>query len=97
MADRSTAVADASMNVSQPEALKDYVQESVAQGAFGSSASDCVRALVREDRKRQAEARLEALLLEGLDSGDPTPLDAAEWESIRQEVEERIGAKRRPA
>jgi antitoxin ParD1/3/4 len=96
MADRSTAVADASMNVSLPEALKDYVQESVAQGAFGS-ASDCVRALVREDRKRQAEARLEALLLEGLDSGDPTPLDAAEWESIRQEVEERIGAKRRPA
>ena len=53
--------------------------------------------LINEDRKRWAEARLEALLVEGLDSGDPQPLDAAEWESIRQEVRERIGTRLRPA
>ena len=96
MTDRSAATADTPMSVSLPEALKDYVHERVAQGAF-SDPSDYVRALIREDRKRQAKARLQALLLEGFDSGDPTPLDAAEWESIRQEVEERIGAKHRPA
>jgi hypothetical protein len=39
----------------------------------------------------------EALLLEGLNSGDPTPLDSAKWANICQEVKARIGAKRRPA
>jgi antitoxin ParD1/3/4 len=51
MTDRSTAMANTSMNVSLPEALKEYVQERVAQGAF-SNPSDYVRALIHEDRKR---------------------------------------------
>ena len=84
------------MHVALPEALRDYVLRRVAEGAFRDP-SDYVGTLINEDRKRLAEARLEALLLEGLDSGDPQPLDAAEWESIRQEVRERIGARRRPA
>ena len=95
MTDRGT-MTNTSMNVSLPETLKDYVQKRVVQGAF-SNPSDYIRALIREDQKQQAEERLEALLLEGLDLGDPMPLDAAEWESIRQEVKERIGAKRRTA
>jgi hypothetical protein len=41
------------------------------------------------------EDRLEALLLEGLNSGDPTPLDAAEWKRIRDEVQKHIKANRR--
>lgn len=89
-------MAEGSMNVSLPEALTDYVRRRVVEGAF-SDPSDYIGVLIREDRQRQVEARLEALLLEGLDSGEPTPLDAAEWESIAQEVRERIGAKRRPA
>ena len=90
------AVSNTTMNVSLPETLKDYVQQRVAQGAF-SNPSDYIRTLIREDRERQAEARLEALLLEGLSSGEPAPLDSAEWANIRQEVKARIGAKRRPA
>ena len=87
---------DTSLTVALPEALRDYVESRVAEGAF-SDPSDYVGTLIREDRKRQAEARLEALLLAGLNSGDPQPLDAAEWEAIRQEVRERTGARRRPA
>ena len=87
---------DTSLNVALPEVLKEYVERRVAEGAFRDP-SDYIGTLINEDRKRRAEARLEALLVEGLDSGDPQPLDAAEWESIRQEVRERIGARRRPA
>lgn len=87
-------MSNTTMNVSLPDTLKDYVQQRVAQGAF-SNPSDYIRALIREDRERQAAARLEALLLEGLSSGDPASLDVDEWKSIRQEVKERIGAKRR--
>jgi antitoxin ParD1/3/4 len=89
MTDRSTATADTSLNVSLPEALKDYVQRRVAEGAFRDP-SDYVGALIRGDRKRQAEARLEALLLEGLDSGPAEPMD---WPAIRAEAYRRAGVK----
>ena len=85
-------MSNTTMNVSLPETLKDYVQQRVAQGAF-SNPSDYIRTLIREDRERQAGGRLESLLLEGIGSGDPVLLDAREWEDIRQEVKERIGAK----
>lgn len=87
-------MSNTTMNVSLPETLRDYVQQRVAQGAF-SNPSDYIRTLIREDRDRQAGVHLESLLLEGLGSGDPVPLDAAEWADLRQEVRERIGAKRR--
>jgi antitoxin ParD1/3/4 len=93
MTDRSAVAADTSLHVSLPEALKEYVQRRVAEGAF-SDPGDHVGALIREDRKRQAEARLEALLLEGLDSGPATPMTAEDWREIRAEVEAHI-AKRR--
>src|SRR6476659_3011694 len=65
---KSDTMANTSMNVSLPEALKDYVQERVAEGTF-SNPSDYVRALIREDRKRRAEERLDELLMEGINSG----------------------------
>lgn len=43
------------------------------------SASDYVRALIREDQKRKAEEKLEALLLKGLDSGEPIEVNTAWW------------------
>jgi antitoxin ParD1/3/4 len=89
-------VQNTTLNVSLPEPLKDYVQERVSEGIF-SNPSDYVRSLIRDDMRQSAQRRLETLLLEGLNSGDPVPLDAAEWESIRQEAKKRIEEKRRAA
>ena len=83
-----------SMNVSLPEALKEYVQERVAEGTY-SNPSDYVRALIREDMKRQAEEKLDALLMEGLDSGPAEPMTAEDWDDIRANLEEHIA--KRPA
>jgi antitoxin ParD1/3/4 len=88
-------MATTTLHISLPEELKRYVQERVAAEAY-SNPSDFVRALIREDRRRRGQERLEALLLEGLDSGAAGPLDEAEWPGIRQEVES-LMAKRRPA
>ena len=68
---KSTAMANTSMNVSLPETLKDYVQERVAEGTF-SNPSDYVRALIREDMRRREEEKLDALLMEGLNSARPS-------------------------
>lgn len=88
-------MATTTLHISLPEELKRYVQERVAAEAY-SNPSDFVRSLIREDRRRRGQERLEALLLEGVESGEALPLDEAEWSAIRQEVEARM-AKRRPA
>ncbi|HSP26770.1 MAG TPA: type II toxin-antitoxin system ParD family antitoxin [Saliniramus sp.] len=59
----------ATMNVSLPDAMKDWV-ESQARGGRYSNASDYVRDLIRRDRER-AEQRvdLQRLITQGIESG----------------------------
>ena len=56
----------ATMNVSLPDQMKQWVEEQVALGRFGNS-SDYVRDLIRRDQ--EAVAELQALVDEGLNSG----------------------------
>jgi len=71
------------MNISLPDPLKEFVDHQIADGRY-SSVSEYIRELIRADEKRKAESRLEALLLEGLESeeSDLTPQDFAD---IRRE------------
>ena len=62
------------MNISLPDVMKAFVEEQVNSGGFGS-VSEYVRELVRRDQKERAEIRLETLLLEGIESGEPVQLD----------------------
>jgi antitoxin ParD1/3/4 len=83
-------MATTSLNISLPEALKEFVLERVAEKAY-SNPSDYVRALIREDQRRRAEEKLEQLLLEGLESGEPRPYDL---EEIRRAVQRRLAAEK---
>ena len=78
-----------SINISLPDAMRAYVEEQVANGSY-STISEYFRELVRQDRERKAQERLEALLLEGLASGQETPITAQDWQDIRQAVREKI-------
>jgi len=82
------------MNVSLPEALREYVEERVAEGSF-ANASDYVRALIREDRQKQAQASLEAKLLEGLKSGPAIEATDAYWEDLKARAHARIAKSKR--
>jgi antitoxin ParD1/3/4 len=73
-----------SMNISLPERLKEFVDGQIASGRY-SSASEYVRELIRDDEKRKAEERLEALLLEGL-SGEQSKLTRKDFADIRAEA-----------
>jgi len=70
--------------------MRTYIEEKVATGAY-SSVSEYFCELVHQDQKRQAAERLEAMLLEGLNSGNATEMTPDDWEDIRQPVRERIG------
>ena len=77
-----------SMNISLPEIMKAFVDEQVQSGGYGT-ASEYIRELVRRDQKERAEARLEALLLESLDSGENIPVTPEFWETLRGKLDAR--------
>ena len=61
------------MNIFLPEQLKEFIDEQVGSGRYGS-VSEYVHHLVRNDVKQQAQERLESWLIEGIESGLPTPM-----------------------
>jgi antitoxin ParD1/3/4 len=62
----------ATMNVSLPGAMKDWVEAQAASGRY-SNASDYVRDLIRRDQERADKiARMQVLVTEGLESGSST-------------------------
>jgi antitoxin ParD1/3/4 len=59
----------ATMNVSLPDQMKQWIEDQVATGRYGNS-SDYVRDLVRRDQDRaERKAEFERLVQEGRDSG----------------------------
>ncbi len=72
----------ATMNVSLPDSLKDFVEEQVGQRGYGTS-SEFVRELIR---KEQARSQLRALITDGLASGEGEPFDSAYFDRLRQRV-----------
>jgi len=82
-----------SMNVSLPEELKEYVEAQTKRGY--STPSEYVRELIRDDQKRRARERLDALLLEGLNSGDSLAADAKFWSDLKQEALVKLEARKK--
>ena len=78
------------MNIALPESMKHFVQEQVTAGGY-SSASEYVRELIRADQKRKVEDRIDTLLLEGLDSGQPIPVTQEYWDEKKRKLTERLG------
>jgi antitoxin ParD1/3/4 len=83
------------MNIALPESMKHFAQERVTAGGY-SSVSEYVRELIRADQKRLVEERIDALLLEGLDSGQPIPVTQEYWDEKKRKLTERLGKAIRP-
>jgi antitoxin ParD1/3/4 len=66
------------LNISLPESMRAFIDAQIADGCY-STASEYIRRLVREDQRQTAEKRLESLLLEGLDSGEPVEITDQWW------------------
>ena len=77
------------MNIALPESMKHFVQERVTEGGY-SSVSEYIRELIRADQKRNAQERIDTLLLEGLDSGKPVAVTPEYWEEKKRRLGERL-------
>lgn len=74
----------AQLLISLSKEQKKFVRDRVKSGALGS-ASDYVAFLVQCDQLQQVRAQVDALLLEGLQSGPATPMTAADWKALQEE------------
>jgi len=74
----------ATMNVSLPEPMKDWVEAQSRTGRY-ANASDYVRDLIRKDQDRAEKiAQMQQLINEGLDSGEGSrTMDQLREDAIR--------------
>jgi antitoxin ParD1/3/4 len=65
----------ATMNVSLPDPMKEWVESRMKDGKF-SNTSDYVRHLIRRDQERaEAVAEIQKAVDEAIASGEPRPFD----------------------
>ena len=74
------------LNISLPDTLQEFLENRIAEGGY-PTASNYLRDLVQDDQRRKAQANLDALLQEGLDSGPATPMTPQDWDEIRRVAE----------
>ncbi len=79
----------ASLNISLPAPLREWIESQIKGGRYGN-ASEYVRELIRRDQERQAQQRLEQVLLQGVKSGKASPLTKQDWAELRTDVAERL-------
>jgi len=85
-------MATATINISIPDNLKAEVEEIIAAEGYGNT-SEFFRDLVRDYLQKRQERKLEALLLEGLESGKATPFTKDDFAAIKERGLERLKNK----
>ena len=78
----------ASLHISLSDEMRSFIDEQVRGGSYHDH-SEYVRDLIRHDQELRARKRVDALLLEGLESGRPEALMPDDWQEIRKEVQAR--------
>ena len=71
--------------LSLPESLAKFVEQEVAEGGY-ESAEKYIRHLIAVEHKRRAKERLQALIEEGLDSGEPEEATPEWWAKLRADI-----------
>lgn len=79
----------ATMNVSLPDAMKQWAEKQASTGRY-SNTSDYVRDLIRRDQEQAMKiAHMQALVTEGMESGTGTRT----MEELREAAREKAGKK----
>jgi antitoxin ParD1/3/4 len=82
-----------SVTISLPESLKEFIDVEVHTKGYGN-VSEYVRGLLRAQQASAADARLEALLLDGLTQGEEIALTPEFWRELKTDAK-RMLAKRK--
>jgi len=83
------------VTISLPDSLKEFIEHEVRTKGYGN-VSEYVRGLLREAQKKDADAQLEVLLLDGLTSGKDTPLTPDFWRELKKDAGRILSRKKQP-
>ena len=79
----------ATMNISLPDELKQFIDAQVSEHGYGST-SEYLRDLIRKQRDVE---RLRGMLLEGVKSGPATPLELYFFDKMRERANARAAGE----
>lgn len=86
------------LNIQLSETLNEQLQAHVEAGGF-RDASDYLEKLIRADQENREAVQpylknqvAEALVLDGIESGDAGPMTSADWEQLKQPFRDRQDA-----
>jgi antitoxin ParD1/3/4 len=86
------------MTIRLPDDLERFIHAKVQSGQFVSeeaAIAEAVRLLRQRDQGEATEMeRVEALLIEGLDSGPSTPMTTEDWGELEREGQRIIAARK---
>lgn len=85
-------MASSTINIAVPKAMKREVEEIITSEGYGNT-SEFFRDLFRRYQQERQERKLEALLLEGLGSGESTRFTKADFAEIKRRGLERLKNK----
>lgn len=83
----------ATLNISLPENLREWVDQQVQHGGYGT-VSEYFRQLLREEQKRTVREQIEVRLLAAFESGEPIPVSAEYWQQLQKQARERLARKK---
>jgi antitoxin ParD1/3/4 len=73
------------VTISLPESLKIFIDRQLATKGYGN-VSEYFRSLLREAQQEEEDARLEALLIEGLAGGGDIEVTPEFWRDLKAEA-----------
>lgn len=79
------------ISISLPDQIVQYIDQRISDGSY-NTASEYLRELIREDQRRRSAERVEAMLIQGVESqaSEWTQDDAARMKSL---VRERLAGR----
>lgn len=77
------------LNILLPDFMQAFVAEQVAKGGY-SNASEYIHHLISQAHKQAQQEQLEAMLLDGLESGEPIEVTDEWWEQKRAQLVQRF-------
>lgn len=77
------------LNISLSESMREFINEQITKEGF-STEDEYIRHLIGQEQERVAKSRLEELLIEGLESGEPIEITDEWWEQKRTALVERL-------
>jgi antitoxin ParD1/3/4 len=83
------------VTISLPESLKEFIEVEVQTKGYGN-VSEYMRGLLRAEQAKEADARLEALLLEGLASSGDLALTSDFWRELKADATKILAKQNAP-